>query len=106
MQLLCTLLRSGKQQIVKIVSLQVPALKYHCKLLSVLPQDSFLNPDVVKVYLVLFGSLISKPDLFAAHRDHVFYSKHNKSRMSVERMVQTSARTLGRCSLTVVEMVP
>lgn len=81
------------------MSLQTAALKHHCKLLSMLPQDSFLNPDVVKLYLILFGSLISKPDLFAAHRDPIFYCEH-KSGMCVKGMVQMSGRALGRCSLT------
>lgn len=74
---------------VGIVFLQVPALK-NCKLLSVLPQDRLLNSDVVKLYLALFSSLISKPDLFSAHRDPIFYCEHNRSGKHVEGMAQPS----------------
>lgn len=78
MRLLYTPPRSRKQQIAKMVSLQVPAVKLYYKLLSVLPQDRLLNPDVVKLYLVLFSSLISKPDRFSAHRDPIFYCEQDK----------------------------
>lgn len=67
------------------MSLQVPALKLHCKLLNVLPQDRLLNSDVVKLYLALFSSLMSKPDLFSAHRDPIFYCEHNRSGKHAER---------------------
>lgn len=63
----------------RIVSLLVPALEHHCKLLNVWPQDRLLNSDVVKLYLALFSSLISKPDLFSAHRDPIFCCEHNRS---------------------------
>lgn len=96
MQLSCTPSRSRKRKIANMVSLQVPAVKLYYKLLSVLPQDRLLNRDVVKLYLVLFSSLISKPDHFLAYRDPIFYCKHNKGRKQAEGMVQTSAQTPGQ----------
>lgn len=56
-------------------------------------QGRLLNPDIVQLYLVLFSSLISKPDLFSAHRDTIFYCEHNKSRKYVQGMVQPFAWT-------------
>lgn len=47
-------------------------MKLYCKSLSVLSQDRLLDTDVVKFYLVLFSSLISKPDLSSSHRDPIF----------------------------------
>lgn len=85
--------------------LQVPAVKLYYKSLSVLPQDRLLDPDVVKFYLVLLSSLISKPDLSSAHRDPIFYCEHNKSGMCAEGMVQTPAGTRAGVP-SVVEMVP
>lgn len=96
MQLSCTPSRSRKRKIANMVSLQVPAVKLYYKLLSVSPQDRLLNRDVVKLYLVLFSSLISKPDHFLAYRDHIFYCEHNKGRKRAEGMVQTSAQTPGQ----------
>lgn len=87
------------------LSLQVPALK-HCKWLSVLPQDRLLNSDVVKLYLALLSSLISKPDLFSAYRDPIFYCEHNRGGEHAEGMAQPSTWAQGRCSLTMVEKVP
>lgn len=77
-----------------MVSLQVPAVKLYYKLLSVLPQDRLLDPDVVKLYLVLFSSLISKPDLFQPTETPFFIV--SRIRKYVEGMVQTSAQTPGQ----------
>lgn len=65
-----------------------------------LPQDSFLNPNAVKLYLILFGSLISKPDLFAAHRDPIFYCEH-KSGMCVKgtcKLLDVPRQVFPHCS--------
>lgn len=98
MQSSCALPRSRNNRLLRWC-LQVPAVKLYYKSLSVLPQDRLIDPDVVKLYLVLFSSLISKPDLSSVHRDPIFYCEHNKSGMCAEGMVQTPAGTQGRCSL-------
>lgn len=83
MQLSCTPPRSRNNRLLRWC-LQVPAVKRYYKSLSVLPQDRLFDPDVVKLYLVLFSSLISKPDLSSAHRDPIFYCEHKKGGMCME----------------------
>lgn len=98
MQLSCAPQRSSNNRLLRWC-LQVPAVKLYYKSLSVLPQDRLLDPDVVRLYFVLFSSLISKPDLSSAHRDPIFYCEHSKSGKCAEGMAQTPAGTRGRCSL-------